>query len=232
MAILAITGIVLVASHIRTADARALDNQEPREVYLVTGPVVAGTPVEEIEDSLKLQTVPAVTVPDDAVASLTDFTGKVAGVDLMPGEQLLASRLVDPQALEAPGVVPVPKGMQEVTIQLDPARTVGGQLAAGDTVGVFVSFDEEPQRTSMELHKVLITSMQGAAAAEAPAEGEEASAADTPAVPEGSMLVTLAVKADTAEEIVFAAEFGSIWLSHEPENAEENDNGARMGDFE
>lgn len=230
MVILSIAGIVLVSSHISSADARALQNQQPREVYLVTVPIAEGTPVEELGESLKLQTVPAVTVPEDAVTSLSEYKGKVAGVDLKPGEQVLSSRLVDPQVLEAPGTIPVPKGLQEVTVQLDAARVVGGQLKAGDTVGFFASFPE-PDRTDMKLHKVLVTSVQGAAAAEAPAEGEEPVAGSAPPVPEGGMLVTLAVKADTAEEIIFSAEFGSIWLSHEPDDAEENNNGARMEDF-
>lgn len=233
MAVLAFAGIALITSYVSSADARALANQKPREVYLVTAPITAGTPVKEIGEALKLQTVPEVIVPEDAVTSLKEFDGKVAGVDLKPGEQLLASRLVDPQVLEAPGTVPVPKGMQEITVQLDAPRVVGGQLQAGDTVGVFVSFEGDPEkRTNLEQHKVLVTAVQGAPTAAAPAKEEEATGNGAPAVPEGAMLITLAVKADAAEEIVFAAEFGSVWLSNENEDAEENDNGARIGDFE
>ena len=42
----------------------------------------------------------------------------------------------------------------------------------------------------------------------------------------------LAVKADVAEEIVYAQEFARTWLSLENEDAEENDDGATRGDFE
>jgi pilus assembly protein CpaB len=235
MAVLAVAGLALITSYAGSADARALDNQQPREVYLVTAPVPQGTTVEELGEFVELQTVPAVIVPDDVVTDLESFKGKVAGVNLEPGEQLLGSRLVDPQALEAPGTVPVPKGMQEVTIQLDAPRVVGGQLTAGDTVGVFVSFDGEEDReakTAQDLHKVLVTSVQGAPTA-VPLEKEtETTGNEAPAVPEGSMLVTLAVKAETAEKVVYASEFGRIWLSLESEDAEENDNGATRGDFE
>jgi pilus assembly protein CpaB len=234
MTVLALAGIALITNYVGSADARALENQQPREVLLVTSPIVAGTPVEELDKFVELQTVPAVIVPDDAVTSLKDFNGKVVGVNLEPGEELLSSRLVDPQALEAPGTVAVPKGMQEVTIQLDAPRVVGGRLTAGDTVGIFVSFEGGEggeSKTAQDLHKVLVTSVQGAPSAASTTEGSEPGANEAPAVPEGSMLVTLAVKADTAEKVVYASEFGRIWLSLEPEDAEENDNGATRGDF-
>ncbi|MFF0989902.1 Flp pilus assembly protein CpaB [Kocuria nitroreducens] len=235
MAVLAIAGLAIISAYVGTADARALDAQEPREVYLVTAPIPEGTPVDELGESIALHTVPAAVVPDGALSSLGGQSGKVAGVDLQPGEQLLESRLVDPEVLEAPGTVPVPEGLQEVTIQLDAPRVVGGQLTAGDTVGFYVSFEGDEGReskTAKDLHKILVTSVQGAPSTAAPAEGTETSGNAAPAVPEGSMLVTLAVNADTAEKIVFASEFGRIWLSLEPEDAEENDNGATRGDFE
>jgi pilus assembly protein CpaB len=234
MAVLALAGIALVTNYAGSADARALENQQPREVLIVTAPIAVGTPVEELDEFVELHTVPAVIVPEDAVTDLKEFNGKVAGVNLEPGEELLSSRLVDPQALEAPGTVPVPKGMQEVTVQLDAPRVVGGQLTAGDTVGVFVSFEGEEGReakTSQDLHKVLVTSVQGAPSTPSSAEESETTDNEAPAVPEGSMLITLAVKADTAEKVVYASEFGRIWLSLEPEDAEENDNSATRGDF-
>jgi pilus assembly protein CpaB len=237
MAVLAVAGLVLVTTYVGTADARALDDQEPREVYLVTAPIPAGTPVAEFGESIARHTVPAAVVPDGALSSLDGQSGKVAGVDLQPGEQLLGSRLVDPQALEAPGTVPVPDGLQEVTVQLEAPRVIGGQLAAGDRVGFFVSFegdDNRQARTAKDLDKILVTSVQGAPTAAAPVEGEagaETSGSEAPAVPEGSLLVTFAVNADTAEKIVYASEFGRIWLSLEPEDAEENANGATREDF-
>lgn len=237
MAVLALAGLVLVTTYVGAADARALDDQEPREVYLVTAPIPEGTPVGEFGESVALHTVPAAVVPEGALSSLDGQSGKIAGVDLQPGEQLLSSRLVDPEALEAPGTVPVPDGLQEVTVQLEAPRVIGGQLAAGDRVGFFVSFegdDARASRTAKDLDKVLVTSVQGAPSTAAPAEGEggaESTNSEAPAVPEGTMLVTFAVNADTAEKIVYASEFGRIWLSLEPEDAEENANGATREDF-
>ena len=58
---------------------------------------------------------------------------------LEPGEQLLASRLVDPSQRVTPGAVQVPDGMQEVTVLLPPESVVGGTLRAGDLVGLYVT---------------------------------------------------------------------------------------------
>ncbi|NKX56722.1 Flp pilus assembly protein CpaB [Arthrobacter mobilis] len=222
--VLAVAGTVLIVAYVQDADRRALRGADPTEVYVVEKTIPAATPAQDLAGYLKKRTVPAAAVADGAITDLAHAKGKVAAVDLVPGEQLLASRLVDPADLHPPGRVPVPEGMQEVTIQLGPDRVVGGQLAAGDTVGVFSSFDDgagtDGPTTHLLFHKVLVTSVQGAPSTQA--EGEEpADAASAPPVPEGALLVTLARRAADAEKIVFTAEFGSIWLSKEPEEADE-----------
>lgn len=218
--VLAVAGTVLIVGYVHDADRRALRGATPTDVYVVEKTVPAATPAEDLRKYLKVQPVPAAAVADGAVTDLQAEAGKVAAVDLLPGEQLVAGRLVAPEALQVPGKVPVPDGMQEVTIQLGPDRVVGGQLAAGDTVGVFASFDSGTSgpTTQLVFHKVLVTSVQGAPAA---AEGKDGTAATAPPVPAGAMLVTLARKAPDAEKLVFTAEFGSIWLSKEPEEAAE-----------
>jgi pilus assembly protein CpaB len=101
---------------------------------------------------------------------------------------------------------------------------LGGQLTAGDTVGIFASFDEATTsggpETHLLFHKVLITSIQGAPVA------DEAAAGDAPPVPAGTMLVTFAQPPADAEKTVFAAEFGAIWLSRE--NADADEGGTRV----
>jgi pilus assembly protein CpaB len=48
---------------------------------------------------------------------------------------------------------------------------------------------------------------------------------DGQAEPEDNILVTLALEAPDAEELVFAMEFGTVWLSYEPEDASEDGTG-------
>jgi pilus assembly protein CpaB len=147
-------------------------------------------------------------------------------VGIEPGEQLLASRFAAPESLEAPGTVAVPAGKQELSVLLEPQRAVGGRLAAGDTVGVYVSltFQDGHAATHAVLHKVLVTQVQGAPAqpdAKA-AQGEPDTAASSSsggAAPTANVLVTLAVSAQQAEAVVFGVEHGQLWLSLEPKDA-------------
>ncbi|MFW3384592.1 UNVERIFIED_CONTAM: Flp pilus assembly protein CpaB [Kocuria sp. CPCC 205274] len=232
-ALLAVVGALLVSGYVRTADARALEGTETKEVFVVDTQVRAETPVEELTEHLRKQTLPVSALAEDAVTDLAEFSGRVTAVELRPGEQLLSSRLVTLNSLQEPGRVAVPKELQEVTIQVSADRVVGGQVKAGDFVGVFASFDQGPgdkPATELVFHRVLVTSIQGAPVA-TEASGEEEAASDAPPVPEGAMLVTLAQDAADAEKTVFAAEFGRIWLSNQPVDAKWNDDGASMEDF-
>jgi pilus assembly protein CpaB len=216
--LLATTGTVAVTSYVQGADQRALRGAEVKTIYVVDKEVPASTPAAELTKFIRTSPVPSSAIAEGAVTDLASLDGKVTSGKLLPGEQLLSARLVDPASLAVPGKVAVPNGLQEVTIQLTADRVAGGQLSAGDTVGVFVSFTDGAGQGSPTTHlafqKVLVTSVQGA-----PAEATGKAAATTapgPPVPAGTMLITLARSAHDAEKVVFAAEFGTIWLSKDP----------------
>jgi pilus assembly protein CpaB len=134
----------------------------------------------------------------------------------------------------------VPAGFQEVAVALEPERAVGGELGPGDTVGVAMSFepfdlpgteDLTPSQTHLTFHKVLVTAVQfdqndAAAADAASAQDDENPGADVERAPSLRLLVTLAMKAPEVEQVVFAAEFGHIWLT--AENADADQSGTRV----
>lgn len=222
--ILAIIGALLVFTYAGNADDRAIAELQPVDVLVVQEPVPAGMPVEKLGDYLAVESFPATAVAGTALQDLESSIGKVTAVGLVPGEQLLAERLVAPEDVDATGSVEVPEGLQEVSFQLEPQRVAGGRIAPGDHVGVFVSMDAgglesdpDKETTQLVLHKVLVTGIQ-----RAPQPVTEKGEVDTRALPEGSMLVTVAVDDREAQKIVFAAEFARIWLSKEPAKAKEN----------
>src|SRR3954451_20002320 len=100
------------------------------DVFVVTDAIEKGTKATDIGDSVDKKQVPAKVRADGAVTDLADL-GKesVADVDLVPGEQLVASRFVSRSEAARSGLE---KGLQEVTVPLEPARALGGQVAAGD----------------------------------------------------------------------------------------------------
>ncbi|WP_026556463.1 Flp pilus assembly protein CpaB [Arthrobacter sp. 35W] len=216
--VLAIVGAVLLASYVQAADRRAQSGMDPVEVLVVQQPVAAGTTVDQLKELVKAQAVPKASVPEGAVTDLSEFTGKVAAVDLVPGEQLLGARLVDKNALAAPNQVDVPKGLEELTLKLDAERVLGGQLQAGDTVGVFISYmggvapgTSDNPATKLQFHKVLVTHV--GTGAPAPANGETAPAKDSSAG--GSVFITVALSGADAVKAVHGIEFGKIYLSKE-----------------
>ncbi|MGY1720310.1 MULTISPECIES: Flp pilus assembly protein CpaB [unclassified Blastococcus] len=211
---LVVAGTVVLVGYVRGAETRALAGVQTVQVLVAEALIPAGTPGAALGELVGIELLPAKAALPGRVTDLATLADRVATVDLAPGEQLLDSRFVRPEERQAPGTVPVPEGMQEVSIVLEPQRAVGGRLAAGDTVGVFVSMGD-PATTHAVLHEVLVTQVQGAPAPPAaPADGA------TPAVsapaPSGSLMVTFAVTAAQAEAVVFAAEHASVWLSLEP----------------
>lgn len=238
--VLAIVGAILVFSYAQGADQRAVKNLDPVPVLVVTKAIPAGTPVESMTASVVTEQLPGAAVSDSAIESFDDSKGKVAAVDLVPGEQLVKERLIAPAELEVQGSVKIPAGLQEVSFQLEPDRVVGGRLAPGDYVGIFVSLDEGgledkavKETTKLTVRKALVTAVQrapqpapaAAPTASASAPASNADPRDT-TLPEGSLMLTVAVSDSDAAKIVFAAEYGKMWLSKQPLNAK--DSGPRI----
>lgn len=229
-------GTVALVQYVSTAEDRALAGEELVEVLVVDAPVPAGTSANELQEFVRLESVPVKVRAAGALAGVGDAEGMVVKVDLVEGEQLTESRLVASEEFNqlmartgrGGGTVSVPEGLLEVTVPLDPIRTVGGTVRPGDTVGLIASFTagaggDDPAAASGEtsgfiVHKKLVTNVQGAPV-EAPTR--EATAADRTPVPAGTLLVTLAVRAEEAERIVFASSYGDIWLTIEPTDADE-----------
>jgi pilus assembly protein CpaB len=212
--VLLVTGTLVLLAYVRGADARALAGTRTVEVLVVEQLVPEGTSGDDLAGSVRTVTMPAMAAIDGRVTDLSNLAGLVATVDLQPGEQLLASRFQRPDDLQAPGTVAVPAGLQELSVLLEPQRVAGGRIAAGDTVGVYLSQvlpDGTPQ-TSAVLHSVLVSQVQGAPTAADAQDGTEEAAAATPS---SSLLLTLALTSKDAETVVFGMEHGTLWLSLE-----------------
>jgi pilus assembly protein CpaB len=212
--VLIAVGTVVLAGYVRGAEQRALAGVQAVEVLVAEVAIPAGTPGSALAGLVDVELLPAKAALPGRVTDLAALADRVADVELAPGEQLLDSRFVRPDEQQAPGTVPVPDGLQEVSVVLEPQRAVGGRLAAGDTVGVLVSMKDPASSTHSVLHEVLVTQVQGAPPPPAPpADGTAAVAAPAPS---GSLMITFAVTAAQAEAIVFGAEHGTVWLSLEP----------------
>jgi pilus assembly protein CpaB len=216
--VLVLVGTVVLLAYARGADARAMAGLRTVQVLVVDQPIPSGTPAGEVSSLLRTELMPVKAAADGRVTDLDALAGRVTTVDLVPGEQLLRSRFAAPEDLRAAGTIDVPAGLQEISVLLDPQRTIGGRLAAGDSVGVYLSqvLKDGTGQTSAVLHRVLVTQVQGAPSAP-DAEDDAGTAAGAPAE---SLLVTLALTSRDAETVVFGMEHGTVWLSLEPEGAD------------
>jgi pilus assembly protein CpaB len=223
--LLLVVGTAVLVAYVHGADNRALAGVRSVDVLVADELIPVGTPADELDGLVRTETVPAKSAVAGRVTDLDALTGRVATVDLLPGEQLLVARFAQPDDLQSAGTVAVPVGLQEVSVLLEPQRAVGGRLAAGDTVGILVSLtlQDGTSATHAVLHQVLVTQVQGAPSPVDPAaqEGEDPATASsgTPA-PSASLMITLAVDAAQAEAVVFGVEHGTLWLSLEPEGAD------------
>jgi pilus assembly protein CpaB len=226
---LALLGALIMIVYANGADQRAMASTNPRKVLVVEKAIPAGTPVNDMAASLVIQDVPATAIAATAVTSLDGKAGTVAAVDLVPGEQLLAERLIAPEDVKAKSGVEIPAGLQEVTFELEPKRVVGGRLEAGDHIGIALNYKEgadkgkvDAETSQLTLRKVLVTAVQRApqsSGTEKPADGSNPQ--DT-TLPQGSFMVTVAVNDIDANKIIFTSINGELWLTKEPLDAKDN----------
>ena len=214
--LLAVVGAVLLFVYVQGASARAQAGLEPVNVLVVSEQVPAGTKSSDLAGKVRAESIPKSAVPEGALTTLDRQEGKVTAVALQPGEQLLAARLVSPRDL-APGTVPVPSGLEEVTLLLSPERILGGRLEAGDTVTIYSSFDKEDGQTGLLFHDVLITAVQKAPTDPKNNAGSDASESAV-AMPNGSAFITFARSDADAAKLVYSAEFGKLWLAKQTDS--------------
>jgi pilus assembly protein CpaB len=220
--LLAVVGAVLLFVYVQGAAARAQAGLEPVTVLVVTERVPAGTKASDLTGKVKSEALPKTAVPEGALVTLDGQDGKVTAAALEPGEQLLAARLVDPREL-VPGTVPVPDGLEEVTLLLSPERLLGGRLEAGDTVTIYSSFGTGDQpSTGLLFHDVLITAVQKAPSQTKNSSGS-GSSEPTVEMPTGSAFITFARSDADASKLVYGAEFGQLWLAKQTDTTAKTD---------
>lgn len=234
-AVLALGAFVSIFIYVRNADIRALNGVAPRSVYIVVNTISKGTLAEDLGTNVVLTQVPAKTVPDNAVAALSEIAKKVASIELVKGEVLLTSRFIDP-ALQSADEVPVPKGMQQVSLLLKPEQVRGGIVKAGETVGVFVTIKtagisapikvpgvglttiEGDVLTKQILAKVLVTRVQGGVSATTDTKTD----AKTDTAPADSIMLTLALITSDIEKLTWGQGSGNLTLSVENKDADDS----------
>jgi pilus assembly protein CpaB len=204
-------GAVLLLGYVGRADQRAMAGMETVKVLIVTAPVAEGAAADALGAQVTGKTLPRNAVAPGAVTNLKQVTGRVTTTSLQPGEQLLASRFVDPATLTEPGELVLPAGTQQISMSLPAPQAVGGALKAGDRVSFYAaSGDKGSWRRVMQ--GVLLSKVVGGVVPAVEADGKTEAQPEQAAA--GPLMLTFAVTPADAGKI---ASFGAgVWLTLEP----------------
>lgn len=217
-AILTLVAALILISYVGGADSRAASKLDPVPVLVVVSPVSKGTPANSLKNAVQVKEIPKSAVAQGAVTSVAELGTRVADADLVPGEQVLSARFVDPASLQA---VTIPKGLQEVSVMLSTQRVYGG-AAAGDRVGMFLAGNGT---NKLVLNNVLITRVVPNASPQT-SGANGGNGAPPAAASDNNVLVTFALSTHDAERVIWTAENGKIWLSLQ--NSKTDTNGSSV----
>jgi pilus assembly protein CpaB len=220
LAILVAVAFALVATaalvvYVNGADRRAIRDQEPVLVYVAKSNIAAGTTGEDAQNEGLIQRteLPRKVVARDAIRSIDQLGGRVAAVDIVVGEQLLASRWVSGDEVAGRNLLRIPKDHQAISIALDATRQVSGFVTPGDHVSMVATMEVpgiEGERSQFLLQDLLVLAVGATAQSNPAAQGDERANQNRN---QDVSSVTLAVRAQDVTRVVFATEHGSLYLS-------------------
>jgi pilus assembly protein CpaB len=205
--VLAALAAITTFVYVRGIEARAFDNAELVEVFIVTKDIPKGLPGEQAaNDFVKVGKVPRSVRPSTALTAIDQLAGKVALGALAANTILVDGQFVDPRQAQVTFSQKIPAGKVAITVSVDQVRGVAGLLVPGDKVNILVA-DGGSQRVLFQ--NVDIIAIGNTAAPEA---------GDTQAVTNpGSGLITFAVPPEAASKIAFAAtQGGGLYLTLVP----------------
>lgn len=222
--ILAVVATVALVSYIRGVESRTQEQLAPVQAFVAADLVPAGTSAEAAVAGglIEQRDIPSAAVPPGAITSLAQIEGTVAASDIQPGEVILEARFGE-VTQTARGLRPIPEGQQAISVEVSVPPGVAGFISPGDFVSLLAQFDvpvegddEEAGETTQAQLAFLVQSVEVLAVGRrvVQAEGQDQ------VQPTEQVLVTLAVDAEQAEQVAFAALNGSMWFTLLPEELE------------
>lgn len=216
--LVAALGTSLVFMYVKTADARAAEQYDTRQVLKAVEIIQPGETLAQAQQAGKIAmgTVPNGSLLDGALSGTTGLADKVALTTVYPKEQIVAAKFGSPGDQK---VLTIPDGKMAISVQLtDPAR-VAGFVSPGAEVAVFVSAEPEaqdlatgattklPEFTRLLLPRVQVIGVGDTTVISTTTTNEEG-AQTTEQIPR--TLLTLAVDQDEAERVLYGAKNGEL----------------------
>ncbi len=233
-ALLAMLSGVAVLAYAGTADQRALSGRQGTWVLLATGTIPAHTTVAQIRSKRLVRQVlmPAETVPSGALTKLEPAMNDLAlNAPLQSDQMLLRGQFASTVTPSPAPTFQIPTGKIAVSVLLNIAPQVAGNVRPGDQVAVFCGVKVKDNSYPDGLHKftiVLIPKATVISVGEAPVP-TTAAPTPSPSVTTASGLgsglsansetttlqryvVTLAVVPHDAEDLITGAAANALYL--------------------
>jgi pilus assembly protein CpaB len=234
--ILAAVGTSGVLAYVRGANARAIAGMKAVSVLVVQKKITSGTTAGSALRGglLASQTLPASSVPADALSAITsDLSPLVFDADLQPGQVVLRPMLIT--AAQTTSGLAIPPGMMALTLAFCLPEDVAGAVQAGSEVAVFdtVGFNTGSPitgapgcagahtqtggtiRTRVVLQRVPVLSVgqSGSGGTSSTATTSTLTGATSGSSGQTGTLVTLAVTQSQAEQLIQMTETGLPYLA-------------------
>jgi pilus assembly protein CpaB len=210
--VLALVATAALVVYVNGADRRAISDQSPRMVWVAATAIPAGTSGLTAINTKKIKQVevPSKNIVTGAVVSVTQIQNRYAAVNLEEGEQLLQKRWVGAEDVAGARLLPIQEGYQALAIGLDAVRQVAGFVTPGDRVSLVLTMKRgDVDKSQFLIQDVQVLAVGNTALANVAAQGGNRANQGKGQV----AAVTLSVPQDDVEEVVYAAEHGSIYMT-------------------
>lgn len=189
LAVFAYTQSVTAQADQARTEALARYGGEQVEVVVAKRTIQPGETIGAADVEKKLWL--ADLLPDEPVKEEQDAIGKQVGSAVIAGEVVCAQRFEQERA-----AVEVPRGLVAVSLPTEEVKAVGGAIAAGNVIDVYLTGKSGTERLGRDV-LVLATSA---------GESDKTSG-------KAMSWVTVAVKPDAVEEYVSSAETGNLYFA-------------------
>jgi pilus assembly protein CpaB len=232
-AILAVFSGVAVFAYAGSADRRALGGRQGTWVLLATGTIPANTTIAQIRGKNLVRQVlmPAETVPSGAISKLEPAMNDLSlNAALQPDQILMRGQFETPATPSPTPTFAIPQGKIAVSVLLNIAPQVAGNVDPGDAVTVFCMVKKKDDNYPDNLHKftvvlipkaTVITVGEAPEATATPAPTPSASGTGGGLLPEATTstgtslqryVVTLAVDQRDAQALITGAADNALYL--------------------
>ena len=212
--VVAALGTLLIFAYVRSADERALEDQEPVEVLVAETRIKAGTTgaAALAAGAFERRKIPRSALIEGALNDTRPIERLVAVADIYPGEQIITAKFA--QSGET-SILPIPAGDIAISVQLGDPQRVAGFVQPGSDIVIFVSGGLQVPggaAAGATVTTVLLPSVQvlavGPTTLRTTATGAAGNKESLP-----TAILTLAVDQEEAQKIIQAQRAGSLYLA-------------------